>query len=149
MADPRFFQSIKELLFLIMLVIALGCVSWLVIYANLAKRFWQHRSQVPGYLARCAILATKLAIGAAIIGFIIGMIIFAVVLIIYTLTYLTLGLLSPGLFVVHPSVIILPVIIISVILGSLLETRAMNKKISLYDLRILSSQKVISYWGSP
>lgn len=149
MADPRFLQSIKELLFLIMLVIALGCVSWVVIYANLTKRFWQHRSQVPGYLGRCAILATKLAIGAAIIGFIIGMLILAAVLIIYTLIYLTLGLLSPGLFVVHPLAIILPVLIISIILGSLLETRAMNRKISLYDLRILSSRKVIPYWNSP
>ncbi len=145
MADATFVQSIKELSFFIMLVVVLGCMSWLVIYANLSMRFWKHRNQIPSYMTRCAMLATRLAIGATIVGFIIGMLIFAGVLIIYTITYVTLGLLSPDLFVVHPSAIILPVLIISVILGSLLETRSMNKKISLYDLRIFSLQKCISY----
>jgi hypothetical protein len=144
-AEITFVQSVKELFFLIMLVVVLGCMSWLVIYANLAIRFWKHRDQIPRYLTRCAILATKLSIGAVIIGSIMGMLIFAGGLIIYTLTYMTLGLLSPGLFIAHPSAIIRTVLIISVILGSLLETRSMNKKISLYDLRIFSLQKCISY----
>ena len=128
-----------------MLVVVLGGLSWLVIYANLTQRFWQQRRQIPRYLARCAILATKLSIGAAIIGFVIGMLIFAMVLIIYVITYLTLGFLSPEIFVAHPSAIIIPVLVMSVILGSLIETWAMNKKIPLYDLRMLSSQKAISY----
>ena len=145
MADVTFIQSVKELFLLIMLVIVLGCMSWLVIYANLSIRFWKHRNQVPGYLTRCAILATRLAIGAVIIGSIMGLLIFAGMLIIYAITYMTLGLLSPGLFVAHPSAIIRPILIISVILGSLLETRSMNRKMSLYDLRIFSLQKSISY----
>lgn len=149
MADITFVQSIKELLFLIMLVVILGCMSWLVIYANLSIRFWKHHNQIPRYLTRCGMLATRLSIGAVIIGSIIGILIFAGVLIIYTITYMTLGLLSPGFFVTHPLEILRPILIISVILGSLIETRSMNKKISLYDLRIFSLQKFISYWSSP
>ena len=145
MADVTFIQSVKELFLLIMLVIVLGCMNWLVIYANLSIRFWKHRDQIPRYPTRCGILAARLAIGAVVIGSIMGMLIFAGLLIVYTIAYMTLGRLSPGLSVVHPSAIIRPVLVISVILGSLLETRAMNRKISLYDLRILSLRKGISY----
>jgi hypothetical protein len=146
-ADITFVQALKELFFFIILVGILGCMNWLVIYANLSIRFRKHRNQIPRYLARCALLTTRLSIGAVIVGSVMGMIMFAVLLILYTLAYLTLGLLSPGLSVVHPLAIIHSLLIVSVILGSLLETRSMNKKISLYDLRIFSLQKCISYLG--
>jgi len=110
MADITFVQSVKELLFLVVLVIILGFI-----------------------------------IGAVIIGSIIGLLIFAGLLMIYTLTFMTLGFLSPGLVVTYPLGIIRPILIISVILGSLIETHSMNKKISLYDLQIFSLQKFISY----
>ena len=145
MADITFVQSVKELLFLVVLVIILGFISWLVIYANLSIRFWKYHNQIPKYQTRCGMLATRLSIGAVIIGSIIGLLIFAGLLMIYTLTFMTLGFLSPGLVVTYPLGIIRPILIISVILGSLIETHSMNKKISLYDLQIFSLQKFISY----
>ena len=144
MAEITFIQSSKELLCLLMLVLVLGCLSWLVIYANLSIRFWKHRSQISRYLTRCAMLATKLSIGTVIVGSVIGILIFAGVFILYTIAYRTLGLLTPGLFVIHPLGVIRPLLIISVILGALIETRSMNRKISLYDLRIFSLQKFIA-----
>jgi hypothetical protein len=131
--EAAFIQSVKELLLLIALAFFLGFLFWLIIYFSILLRFRKHRNDITCYPTRCATLAARVSLGVVIVGTILGLLIFGGVLTVYIITKNSIDTMNPDLLSVPLLDIVVPILISSVILGTLIEARISLKRISPHD----------------